>query len=160
MKIEKKALLLVFIIFLVPLSGCINDETGDEVSETNSNQENTEILFEGDEPGECSDQADNDRDGLFDCDDPNCYGAEICRLNSNNNSDNYSQEDCERRGGNWTSAADRGGQSYCDFAEVRENQQIDQEDCERRGGKWTAIAARAGEYSCANPDDDSLEPRP
>ncbi len=35
--------------------------------------------FEGDEPGECSDGADNDQDGLFDCDDPNCWGAPDCQ---------------------------------------------------------------------------------
>lgn len=34
--------------------------------------------FEGDEPGECSDDADNDRDGLFDCDDDGCAGATAC----------------------------------------------------------------------------------
>jgi hypothetical protein len=33
---------------------------------------------EGDEPGECSDDADNDADGLFDCDDPDCAGAAAC----------------------------------------------------------------------------------
>ena len=34
--------------------------------------------YEGDEPGECSDGADNDRDGLFDCDDPGCAGSPDC----------------------------------------------------------------------------------
>ena len=34
--------------------------------------------FEGDEPGECSDGADNDQDGLFDCDDPDCFGSPDC----------------------------------------------------------------------------------
>ena len=34
--------------------------------------------IEGDEPGECSDDADNDQDGLFDCDDPDCLGASSC----------------------------------------------------------------------------------
>jgi hypothetical protein len=34
--------------------------------------------FEGDDPGECSDGADNDRDGLFDCDDEGCAGAPSC----------------------------------------------------------------------------------
>jgi hypothetical protein len=34
--------------------------------------------YEGDEPGECSDRADNDRDGLFDCDDPGCAGGPDC----------------------------------------------------------------------------------
>ncbi len=113
MKIGMKTLLMILIILLMPLSGCVSDESNDGDTETNTNQENVEILFEGDEPGECSDQSDNDRDGLFDCDDPNCYGAEICRLNNENNSSNYSQEDCERRGGNWTSAPDRDGEYYC-----------------------------------------------
>ena len=34
--------------------------------------------YEGDEPEECSDGADNDRDGLFDCDDEGCVGAPEC----------------------------------------------------------------------------------
>ena len=33
---------------------------------------------EGDDPGECADDADNDGDGLFDCADPDCAGAEAC----------------------------------------------------------------------------------
>lgn len=36
------------------------------------------IEFEGDQPGECSDAADNDRDGKFDCDDEDCKGAPDC----------------------------------------------------------------------------------
>ena len=35
-------------------------------------------LYEGDEDGECSDNADNDQDGLFDCDDEGCEGSEDC----------------------------------------------------------------------------------
>jgi hypothetical protein len=34
--------------------------------------------MEGDEPGECGDGADNDRDGLFDCDDDECAGSPDC----------------------------------------------------------------------------------
>ncbi len=34
--------------------------------------------IEGDQPGECADQADNDRDGKFDCDDEDCAGAAPC----------------------------------------------------------------------------------
>ena len=34
--------------------------------------------YEGDEPGECSDGADNDQDGAFDCDDSDCFGAPDC----------------------------------------------------------------------------------
>ena len=34
--------------------------------------------FEGDDPGECEDRADNNRDGLFDCNDPGCAGSSVC----------------------------------------------------------------------------------
>ncbi|MBN2526133.1 MAG: hypothetical protein JXR76_07055 [Deltaproteobacteria bacterium] len=33
---------------------------------------------EGDAPGECNDGADNDRDGLFDCNDPGCAVRPVC----------------------------------------------------------------------------------
>ncbi|MBI4951080.1 MAG: hypothetical protein HY908_03540 [Myxococcales bacterium] len=35
--------------------------------------------IEGDVAGECSDGADNDRDGAFDCDDSDCAGAPACK---------------------------------------------------------------------------------
>ncbi len=34
--------------------------------------------YEGDQPGECSDGADNDRDGAYDCDDPDCMASPDC----------------------------------------------------------------------------------
>lgn len=34
--------------------------------------------LEGDDPGECSDGADNDEDSLFDCDDPDCSSQAAC----------------------------------------------------------------------------------
>ncbi|MEC7985496.1 MAG: MopE-related protein [Myxococcota bacterium] len=40
--------------------------------------EKEDVLYEGDEPGECSDDADNDQDGLFDCEDEDCAGSEAC----------------------------------------------------------------------------------
>jgi hypothetical protein len=33
---------------------------------------------EGDDPGECDDDADNDGDGVFDCDDSDCEAADVC----------------------------------------------------------------------------------
>ncbi|MEE2828951.1 MAG: hypothetical protein VX498_07170 [Myxococcota bacterium] len=36
---------------------------------------------EGDDPGECLDGADNDANGLYDCDDPACSGAPECQEN-------------------------------------------------------------------------------
>lgn len=35
---------------------------------------------EGDDPGECADGADNDRDGTFDCKDADCSGAPACEV--------------------------------------------------------------------------------
>ena len=57
---------LVLILIFSSISGCLG---GDD---------SAPIPFEGDDPGECSDGADNDQDGLFDCNDPNCAGAGVC----------------------------------------------------------------------------------
>ena len=61
---------LIFYLFLV---GCSSQPTSSPVE-----RDTGPALFEGDEPGECSDGADNDQDGLFDCLDPNCMGAPSC----------------------------------------------------------------------------------
>ena len=50
---------LTLALFLTP--GCFGEEE-----------------FEGDLAGECSDGADNDQDGLFDCDDDDCTGSSEC----------------------------------------------------------------------------------
>jgi hypothetical protein len=42
-------------------------------------KDDTGVAYEGDQPGECSDDADNDRDGFFDCEDPGCAGASNCQ---------------------------------------------------------------------------------
>ena len=60
------ASMMILIMMTSTLAGCFG---GDD---------STPALFEGDEPGECSDGADNDQDGLFDCNDPNCAGAAFC----------------------------------------------------------------------------------
>ena len=45
-------------------------------AEVDSTSDNT---YEGDDPGECSDGADNDQDGQFDCDDAACKGSPDCK---------------------------------------------------------------------------------
>ena len=40
--------------------------------------EQKEELYEGDAEGECGDDADNDQDGLFDCEDDGCIGSDAC----------------------------------------------------------------------------------
>ncbi len=55
---------------------------------------------EGQLAGECSDNADNDGNGLFDCDDPGCDGASICGGASNSSSEtNGESEDGESEDG-------------------------------------------------------------
>jgi hypothetical protein len=39
--------------------------------------------IEGTEPGDCEDNADNDADGLFDCDDPGCARSSVCAAGGN-----------------------------------------------------------------------------
>jgi hypothetical protein len=53
------------------------DESGDSDGSTDSDGDGVDE-FEGDSAGECTDGADNDRDGLFDCDDPDCALAPEC----------------------------------------------------------------------------------
>ncbi|MBN2530542.1 MAG: hypothetical protein JXR76_29415 [Deltaproteobacteria bacterium] len=43
-----------------------------------SSDNNAQGKWEGDDAGECEDQADNDMDGLFDCNDPDCSGSPVC----------------------------------------------------------------------------------
>ena len=103
------SVLLCILLTTFSLAGCLGD-SDNETSEDTDNSENTGnnetiILFEGDQAGECSDGADNDRDGLFDCDDPDCAGSPTCKISEENNtnldendtqtSDEYSDFDDE-----------------------------------------------------------------
>ena len=58
------------LVFMLLATGCLGSD---------NDSENDVVLYEGDEPGECSDGADNDKDGLFDCDDDQCSGAPVCK---------------------------------------------------------------------------------
>ena len=49
-------------------------------------------FFEGDDPGECEDDADNDRNGLFDCDDPNCKESPACKKALDGNTSDQDQD--------------------------------------------------------------------
>tara|TARA_B100001996_G_scaffold83894_1_gene61865 strand:+ start:3140 stop:4048 length:909 start_codon:yes stop_codon:yes gene_type:complete len=68
------------------------------------------------------------------------------------------QELCEERGGTWTEASERGGESYCEYEEREESDSnITQEDCERRGGTWTEAPNRDGEHYCEFDDEEERE---
>ena len=78
------------------------------------------------------------------------------------NGDNFeiTQELCEERGGTWTEASERGGESYCEYEdEEREESErnMTQEDCERRGGTWTEAPNREGQYYCEYEDEEREE---
>ena len=60
----------MFLACMLLMTGCLG---GGDDSDTEI------VLYEGDEPGECSDGADNDKDGLFDCDDDQCAGSPVCK---------------------------------------------------------------------------------
>ncbi len=57
----KRILLSLLALGLLSVAGC-----------------DVEVEVEGDEPGECSDQADNDQDGAVDCDDDGCAADAAC----------------------------------------------------------------------------------
>ena len=85
---------VVVVSIILLFSGCLGqeatvNENANSDSTVNTNENAT--FFEGDEVGECSDLADNDQDGLFDCDDPNCSGSPTCQ-NAENPCDNTSND--------------------------------------------------------------------
>ncbi len=68
---------LLITVFLLAAGCGDKDETGLDPADA----------YEGDEAGECSDGADNDRDGLFDCDDPGCQGGPDCEGDTDTDTD-------------------------------------------------------------------------
>ena len=51
------------------------------------------VMTEGDATGECTDRADNDRDGLYDCDDPDCHGSPDCNGDDDSGADDDAGDD-------------------------------------------------------------------
>ena len=83
----------MFLACMLLMTGCLG---GDDDSDAEI------VLYEGDEPGECSDGADNDKDGLFDCDDAQCAGSPACKDDgevneepAENNTENPEQNNTE-----------------------------------------------------------------
>lgn len=67
------------------------------------------VEHEGDDPGECSDGADNDLDGMFDCDDSDCSASPSCR-----SSDGDADADADVDGGVDADDADTVGDADAD----------------------------------------------
>jgi len=64
----KKILLLCCAAILAFEMGCSSSDS----------DKKDRSLYEGDDPGECNDGADNNRDGKFDCDDAGCANSKPC----------------------------------------------------------------------------------
>ncbi len=58
---------------------CEADKDNSKKEQNTDSESDSDNDYEGDEAGECSDGADNDRDGLFDCDDDTCAGSSSCK---------------------------------------------------------------------------------
>ena len=73
------------------------------------------------------------------------------------------KEDCEERGGTWTEAPDREGESYCDFDDEDDrgddDSEITQEDCEERDGTWDE-QTRNCSFPEERPEEEEQEPEP
>ena len=96
----RKAIVSIMLSMMLLFSGCIGGDstvTDDvtDIDDTPVDPSNPD-LYEGDDAGECTDGADNDQDGLFDCNDPNCSGSPDCATPGDNNTqpdDNNTQPD-------------------------------------------------------------------
>jgi hypothetical protein len=60
---------------------------------TDDDDDDTSDLYEGDDPGECTDGADNDLDGWFDCDDVGCFGSPDCEDEAGADDDDLAGDD-------------------------------------------------------------------
>jgi hypothetical protein len=65
---------------------------------------------EGTNPGECTDGADNDGNGLFDCADPGCYMSPDCEDSDDTSSDGGEEEGGEEEGGEEEGGEEEGGE--------------------------------------------------
>ena len=72
-----------------------------------------ETEFEGDDAGECSDQADNDRDGDFDCDDEDCSGSPECNEDDTGNTTDTGESTDTGGSTDTGSTEDTGTESAC-----------------------------------------------
>ncbi len=99
-----KDMVLVLVVCFALLGACGGASSAGEI--------------EGDEPGECDDGADNDGDGLFDCNDSNCAGSLACSggdadADSDSDSDSDSDTDADASGCGDQNCADDEDASSC-----------------------------------------------
>ncbi|MCP4872007.1 MAG: hypothetical protein GY898_25160 [Proteobacteria bacterium] len=74
-------------------AGDDDDATDDDDDATDDDDTTDGGLYEGDEPGECTDGADNDLDGWFDCEDVGCFGSPDCEGEAGGDDDDATDDD-------------------------------------------------------------------
>ena len=80
-------LIVLMAVSLAVLQGC-GEDSGDGDGGNDSGGSDSDPGYEGDAPGECVDRADNDQDGLFDCQDEGCANSPDCDTSTDSGSQN------------------------------------------------------------------------
>jgi len=84
---------MVFVALALFTFGCEDNVDPMDDDDAVADDDDAADSYEGDEPGECSDGADNDQDGLFDCDDEGCAGSPDCAGDDDDDDDDSSDDD-------------------------------------------------------------------
>ncbi len=108
----------LFLAAALLLSGCGDkDDTGT-------------VGYEGDAAGECSDGEDNDGDGAYDCDDPDCAATAECEPEEvEGDEDGECSDDVDNDGDGATDCDDDGCADSADCAEVEELEGDEDGEC-------------------------------
>ena len=86
-------ILVVLFGVLLLSTGCEDNVDPVDDDDDVADDDDAADSYEGDEAGECSDGADNDQDGLFDCDDEGCAGSPDCAGDDDDDDDDSSDDD-------------------------------------------------------------------
>ena len=141
--------LALILLFVIPLTvGCGGGDEK-ESSEAEERQEGTE-------PGDCSDDADNDGDGLFDCDDDGCAGSDAC---SESDDEPPPNEDTGDDAGDDT-GTDEENDGLSDDPASWSCHPITQEPCDVEAGEACDYTAAIGEDGTVISEDFVCHPPP
>ena len=112
--------LLAILMGMAWVLGCPGNGGDDDDSSGPGDDDDATGEIEGDEAGECSDGADNDQDGMFDCDDPGCYGSPDCAGDDDDAADDDDDDDAADDDDDATSV-DADGDGYTDEIDCDDN---------------------------------------
>lgn len=120
------------ILPVVMVLACSSDKT--DTSDADDSVTDSRTETEGTFAGECADGADNDSDGLYDCDDPDCAGAPDCQDAGETDCDDTGDHDCPE---GWATLPEAG--SCVQLQAEAKSWQDAQADCNELGGHLVTI---------------------